>query len=128
MRNRKYNTTADTSVNSERRAAVKRIALAGLGMGSVAATAISSPRVEADSHLSKLDQDSPQAKALGYKHDAQDVDPDKFPQRQGGNKICSACRLYAAVSEDGWGACPIFAGKLVSGNGWCSAWVAVDPS
>lgn len=111
-----------------RRALLKKMTLAGLSVGAVAATGVSMPTAQADSHLSKIEEDSPQAKALGYKHDTADVDPEKYPQSQNGNKACANCRLYSAATADGWGVCPIFAGKLVSGAGWCSAWVAMAPS
>ena len=111
-----------------RRDLLKNVSLTGLGIGAAALTVFSMPRVQADSHLSQLDEDSPQAKALGYKHDASEVDADKFPQSQGGTKNCANCRLYSAATAEGWGACPIFAGKLVNGAGWCSAWVPAEAS
>ncbi len=71
----------------------------------------------------KVAEDDPAAAALGYKHDANDVDAAKFPQRKDG-QICENCRLYAASAEEGWGNCGIFPGKLVAAKGWCSAWVS----
>ena len=116
----------DSTVDNDRRATIKRLALAGLGVGATAAIVTRSPGASADSHLMRLDEDSGPAQALGYKHDAANVDAEKYPQSQGDNKICASCQLYQAVTNDGWGACPIFAGKLVAANGWCSAWVTCE--
>jgi hypothetical protein len=30
--------------------------------------------------------------------------------------------LYQGKASDAWGGCPLFAGKQVSGKGWCSAY------
>ena len=109
-----------------RRQLLQKASLAGLGIGAFAVTGLTTPRVQADSHISMLEESSPQAQALGYKHDASAVDGAKYPQSQGGNKVCANCRLYSAATKEGWGACPIFAGKLVRGAGWCSAWVPVE--
>lgn len=68
----------------------------------------------------QLSEDDPQAQALGYKHEAGDVDAAKFPQRTD-DQLCSNCQLYQGA--DDWGPCGIFPGKVVAANGWCSAWV-----
>ncbi len=74
----------------------------------------------------KVAEDDPTAVALGYKHDATTVDTSVYPARageDGAKKVCKSCQLYMG-GEEAWGACPIFAGKLVSANGWCNSWVA----
>ena len=79
--------------------------------------------LRADSH--RLREDDPTAVALGYKHDANDVDIAKFPRRataEGQKQLCSNCKLFQAGSEE-WGGCSIFPGKEVNANGWCNAWV-----
>ena len=81
--------------------------------------------LKADNH--RLSEDDPTAKAMGYLHDATQVDVTKYPRRAGeaGSKqFCSNCQLYKAGSEDGWGTCAIFPGKLVNAKGWCNAWVS----
>lgn len=72
--------------------------------------------------LPKLSEDNTMAKALNYKHDAAAINADKFPGRgAAGNEYCHNCALYTATNE-AWGVCPLFAGKLVAGEGWCSSY------
>lgn len=75
--------------------------------------------------LTRLEESEPTAVALGYKHDATQVDTSKFPRYQAGQH-CAVCTLFQpdASGDPGWGACSIFPGKLVNANGWCSAFVA----
>ncbi|MEM9304718.1 MAG: high-potential iron-sulfur protein [Pseudomonadota bacterium] len=82
-------------------------------------TAEATPAAPADA--SQLDEADATAQALGYRHDAADVDAAKYPQRAA-NAVCANCALFQGGGE--WGACPIFAGKLVNAEGWCSSWVA----
>ena len=73
-----------------------------------------------------LDESSPQAQSLGYKHVAEEVDTSKWPKHAGeaGSKqYCYNCNLYQGQGEEGAGGCPIFAGKQVKAQGWCNAWV-----
>jgi hypothetical protein len=70
----------------------------------------------------KVDEADPQAAALGYKSDSTKVDGKKYPKHAAEQK-CSGCQLYQGKPADASGPCAIFAGKLVSSNGWCSAWV-----
>ena len=74
----------------------------------------------------KLAEDDPTAVALGYKHDAGSVDTAAYPKRagdEGAKQFCSNCALYQG-GDAAWGACPIFANKLVNAKGWCNSWVA----
>ncbi len=74
----------------------------------------------------KVTEDDPTAVALGYQHDASKVDTAKWAKRAGdagANQFCNNCALYVDQG-DGWGACSIFQGRLVNGNGWCNAWIA----
>ncbi|WP_405228240.1 high-potential iron-sulfur protein [Lentisalinibacter sediminis] len=69
----------------------------------------------------KLSEDDPQAKALGYVHDATDVDQSKYARYQPG-QACSNCQLFQAKGDEEWAGCSIFPGKLVNTAGWCSAY------
>jgi High potential iron-sulfur protein len=69
-----------------------------------------------------VDEKDPQAAALGYVADAKRVDGKKFPKFAAG-QVCSNCSLYQGKATDKAAGCPLFAGKLVAGPGWCSAWV-----
>lgn len=67
----------------------------------------------------KVSVDAAQAQALKYHKDASKV---SSSARQDG-AFCHNCQLYQGSSDSQWGGCTIFSGKLVSANGWCSAWV-----
>lgn len=73
--------------------------------------------------LPKLSPDDPQAKALGYKHDAGEVDQSAYPRYEAG-QLCSNCALFQGDEGDEWAGCSIFPGRAVNANGWCSAYVA----
>lgn len=68
-----------------------------------------------------VDENSPQAVALGYVADATKADSKKFPKYAAG-RMCGNCALYQGKEADAAGGCPLFAGKQVSAKGWCSAW------
>lgn len=68
-----------------------------------------------------LSESDAQASALGYVENAKDVDTAKFPKYKEG-QLCNNCQLYSA-KDDKAGACSIFPGKLVAGEGWCNLWV-----
>src|SRR6185295_3350209 len=72
--------------------------------------------------LPHLDEKDPQAAALGYKHDAKQVDRKKFANYQPG-QTCATCQQFQAKAKEPWAPCAIFPGKSVAANGWCSAWV-----
>jgi hypothetical protein len=69
-----------------------------------------------------LDENDPQAKALGYAADAAKVDKAKQPKFAAGQN-CANCQLFQGKPTDAAGVCPLFAGKQVAAKGWCSAWV-----
>ena len=87
-----------------------------------------------DLPIAPLDESDPQAMALGYKHDANQVDTEQFPVRasaSGVNQYCSNCQLYTGVPGKEWGPCALFSyrddpqsGKplAVNARGWCVAW------
>lgn len=70
----------------------------------------------------RLPEDDPAAFALGYVHDASDVDLSKYPRYEPG-QICANCQQWRADPEVEWASCAIFPGKLVRNRGWCSVWV-----
>ncbi len=85
-------------------------------VGSAALATIGS----SDAQTVRLAENDPQAAALGYKEDTAKVDKAKFPRYAAGQS-CSTCQLYQGPVT-GTGKCAIFAGKLVAGTGWCSAY------
>ena len=68
-----------------------------------------------------VDEKDPQAAALGYVADAKRVDVKRYPKFVAGQN-CANCALYQGKATDKAAGCPLFAGKLVAGPGWCSAW------
>ena len=105
------------ATNIQRRGFLKMgsLALASIAVGAAAGKS-------AQAAAPRLDEKDPTAQALGYKHDASQVDKAKFPKYKPG-EACANCTLYQAKPTDPWGPCPIFAGKEVSAKGWCSAYV-----
>lgn len=73
----------------------------------------------AEEDMPRLSEDDPQASALNYRHDAEEID---MPPRQEG-AICANCQLWTSDADVDWGGCSAFPGKLVANGGWCSAWV-----
>ncbi len=68
-----------------------------------------------------LDEKSPQAQALGYVADAARADKVKFKTFAAGQH-CGNCALFQGKPADATAGCPLFAGKVVAGKGWCGAW------
>jgi len=64
----------------------------------------------------------PQAAALGYVVLTSQADRTKFPAHAD-SQICANCALYTGAVGAQAGPCSIFAGRQVSAQGWCSAWV-----
>ena len=82
-------------------------------------SALAASAARAQAALAETDT---QAVALGYKADTTKVDAKKFPKHEA-TQSCGNCQLYQGKPGDATGACPLFAGKVVTKNGWCSAWV-----
>ena len=91
---------------------VGSLVLASLGLAS---------RAVAQPKPAQLDEKDPQAQALGYRHDAAQVDKKKFPTWQAG-QTCANCLQYQGKPNEAWGPCTIFPGKVVAAKGWCSVW------
>lgn len=70
----------------------------------------------------QLPEDDPAAFALGYVHDADDVDLSKYPRYEPG-QICANCQQWRADPDVEWAPCAIFPGNSVRNEGWCSVWV-----
>jgi hypothetical protein len=83
----------------------RRVFMMQVALGS---TALAAQQAMAQAMVNEKD---PQAAALGYAADTTKVDAKKFPKHAAAQK-CNNCA----------GGCPLFAGKQVHGNGWCSAY------
>lgn len=96
------------------------------GLASVPAASLVYRHVSAaDADAPLVDENDPAAVAIGYVHDAQKVDVDRFPKRageSGASQFCHNCVLYQGQGTDGVGGCSIFPGRNVKAAGWCNAW------
>lgn len=72
-------------------------------------------------HAAMVDENDPQAKALGYVADAKRADKAKYKQYAPG-QLCTNCALWQGKPTDAAAGCALFPGKQVAGPGWCSAY------
>lgn len=91
----------------------------GLVAGVLATTSV---RKLAAADLPHLSPNDPVASALGYTEDATKVDQNKSPSYRPGEQ-CANCLQNSGATGQTWGACKLFAGRLVNENGWCRAYV-----
>jgi hypothetical protein len=75
----------------------------------------------AGASMPRQTEDDPAAMALGYKHDATQIDAGKYANYAAG-QVCANCFLYAGAPGSEWGACSIFGGKQVNAKGWCQTY------
>ena len=101
--------TKELPMTMQRRVFLMTVAASGTGISATA------------SAQALLDEKTPQAAALGYAADTKKVDAKKYP-KHAATQMCNNCALYQGKLSDKQAACPLFAGKLVAGSGWCSAW------
>jgi hypothetical protein len=80
-------------------------------------------QASANGTIPRLSEDDPQARSLAYVHNADDVIASEQPRYEQG-QACSNCQLYQGKANDEWAGCPLFAGKLVKGTGWCTAYAS----
>jgi len=83
--------------------------VAGVGVLSAAAV---------QAQETKLTEDDPYAKSMGFRLDNTKVDKVKFPRFEETQK-CSQCQLFGGKPGEALGACSFFGGQLVNPNGWC---------
>lgn len=74
--------------------------------------------------MAQVDESSPQALGLSYRHDATTVDG-SVQTRYASGQLCSNCILFQGSNAE-WGGCPLFAGQQVKASGWCSAYSAAS--
>jgi hypothetical protein len=123
----------NSSKTLSRRSFLKNSAVA-IGSVSILSRIIDNNSAEAQV-VAPLDESNPTAVALGYKHNAEQVDVAKFPKRageQGKKQKCVNCMFYSQGGQkidgkDGtWGKCTLFPTGLVAEAGWCNSW-AIKP-
>lgn len=69
----------------------------------------------------KVDEDSEDAKALGYRHDTTKVDAKKYPQHKA-DQVCHNCQFWQGAASDEWAGCSMFGRKHIAAKGWCLAY------
>ena len=86
--------------------------------GSCAVLAAPLAAQAAPAHVEETDET---ATALGYKHDTNKVDQQRFPKHSAA-QTCSNCSFFQGGASDPWGGCAMFGRKHIAAAGWCSAW------
>lgn len=103
-------------LNRERRALLRRLALALAG---VPAAAIVIRQARSADKLPLLSEADPAAKAEQYVADA------KRAKGAQSGALCSNCAIYNSAQGADAGTCTLFPGKLVKANGWCKSWTGL---
>lgn len=102
-------------INSADNGRRRFIKLTAMGLAAAPfANALLSGVVHAADPISETD---PLAAAMKYKADAT-----KATERADATAHCANCALYTGKEGEATGPCSIFQGKLVTANGWCTAW------
>jgi hypothetical protein len=101
-------------IDASRRQLLKRVTL-GAALMPIATIPL---RIAFAADLPLVTPDDPTAKALKYVSDAS-----KSTDAKPGSK-CANCAFYQGDSGSAQGSCPLFPGKAVKANGWCSSWTA----
>jgi hypothetical protein len=68
-----------------------------------------------------VDPNDAVAKSLAYQPDSSKVQAAAFPTHKPTQK-CANCIQFQGKAADKQGACNLFPGKDVLGNGWCKVW------
>ena len=75
----------------------------------------------ASASLTPLKDEDPQAQALAYVSNAENVDREAQPRYEPG-QACANCALFMGEEGAANGPCSIFPGRLVAATGWCSVY------
>ena len=98
----------------------RRIAL-GKMVGGIAAIPLISVAGAAQAAAPQVDEASPAAVGLKYKHDAAAAPRVDKAGTAAADQTCANCQFIQAPDGE-WRPCTLFPGKTVNANGWCSAW------
>ena len=108
--------------STTRRIFLLQVAATGTAAFAVTPAVTPATKPATGSTPAKVDEKDATAVALGYVSENTRADKKKYPKFSAEQK-CSTCVLYQGKAGDASGPCPIFAGKLVAANGWCSSYV-----
>lgn len=103
-----------------RNALTRRTLLGALALGAAAGAVPAAVRAAPPA---RLDPKDPAAAALGYVENAAQLNAQNSPKFVPGSN-CGNCMQLQGKAGDEYRPCSVFPGKLVSVNGWCSAWTA----
>ncbi len=101
----------------------RRRFLSNVAVAVVPVTAITFRRDARAQDMPHVELDDPTAQALLYVHDAANVDTSNpAAARYMPGQTCSNCVQIQGEEGAEWRPCPLFPGKLVHADGWCSVW------
>lgn len=96
-----------------------------LAMGKMIGGAVAIPLLSvagaAHAAAEHVDEASPAAVGLKYKHDGAAAPRADKGGTKAADQVCGNCQFIQAPEGD-WRPCTLFPGKAVNANGWCSAW------
>jgi len=101
-------------IDESRRQLLKKVTL-GVALMPIATIPL---RIAFAADLPLVTPDDPTAKTLKYVSDVS-----KSSDAKPGSK-CANCAFYQGDTGSSQGACPLFPGKAVNADGWCSSWTA----
>ena len=101
-------------MDESRRQLLKKVTL-GVALMPIATIPL---RIAFAGDLPLLTPDDPTAQTLKYVSDAS-----KSTDAKPGSK-CTNCAFYQGDAGSSQGGCPLFPGKAVKADGWCSSWTA----
>lgn len=87
----------------------------------IAPAALASSLALAQSGPARVEEDSEQAQALGYRHDTLKVDAKKYPKHQAAQH-CANCTFWQGKPNEPWAGCAMFGRKQIANAGWCQVW------
>ena len=96
----------------------RRIFIVRTIVGTGAALALPQLAQAAPAQVAESDET---AVALGYRHDTQKVDKQRYPNHTATQR-CANCSFFQGAATDEWGGCAMFGRKHIAAAGWCSAW------
>ncbi|WP_372525126.1 high-potential iron-sulfur protein [Piscinibacter sp.] len=83
--------------------------------------AVLAPPLIAHAAPSRVDEADETALALGYKHDTNKIDKQRYANHSTAQS-CANCAFFQGAAGDEWGGCAMFGRKHIAAAGWCSAW------
>lgn len=109
--------TTRSKPDNSRRQFLNRLAVASASLPVV--VLLGGTRTLRAEEAARMSEEDPMAKALRYVEDAATRSEGRVDE----SALCNNCLHYSSEAGAEYGPCALFQGKLVNGNGWCTAWV-----